>query len=90
MAFLDAAEEGAGLLEEADAPESKGRKTYNVNSSAITRVEYDADSETAYITFAKAPSGPYTLEGVSEIEIERLVNAESPGAYWNANMRGKY
>lgn len=59
-----------------------------VTSSAIARLEYDAEGQTLSITFQKG--GSYLLDGVPEIEAERLAGSTSPGGYWNANMKGKY
>lgn len=62
--------------------------TYTPASTCIAAVEYDEETETAQVTMVKG--GSYTLQGISAIEIERWMNSESVGAYWNANVRGNY
>jgi KTSC domain len=61
---------------------------YPVSSSAIARVDYDEETQECFVTFTDGRS--YTLIGVPQIEVERWVNSGSAGAYWNANMRGRY
>jgi len=65
-------------------------KSYPVSSSAIARIEYDDEEEICYVSFNKPPYGPYTLSNFPQIEVERWVESESPGAYWNANLKGNY
>ena len=60
----------------------------SVSSSAIARLEYDDETEELIVTFQKG--GSYTLSGVPEIEAHRFAESDSPGGYWNSNMRGKY
>lgn len=64
------------------------RQNITLSSSAIPNVAYDDETEEMFITFKDGKS--YTLQGVPEIEFYRLTNSDSPGGYWNANMRGKY
>jgi KTSC domain-containing protein len=60
-----------------------------VVSAAISRIEYNR--ETQELTFTTARDGvQYTISGISEIEAHRWANAESPGAYFNRHVRGRY
>ena len=61
---------------------------YPVVSSAIASLAYDDEAEEGYITFKDGRS--YILEGIPEMEIYRMANATSPGAYWNLYLRGRY
>jgi hypothetical protein len=63
-------------------------QSYEVDSSAIAALQYDPETQYMSITFSDGRS--YVCINVPEVEVERLVNSDSPGAYWNANMRGKY
>ena len=62
--------------------------TIPIRSTAIAYLAYDEDTEDAQLTFHDG--GSYLLTGVPAIEIERLVAAASPGAYWNSYMKGNY
>lgn len=59
-----------------------------VSSTAIARLEYDDEDQTATIVFKDGRG--YQLSGVPAIEIDRLANSDSPGRYWNLNMKGRY
>jgi hypothetical protein len=59
-----------------------------VVSTAITRLDYDAEAQSLTIVFKDGRG--YVLQGVPQIEVERLANSDSPGQYWNAYMRGRY
>ena len=61
---------------------------YTISSSAIVRLDYDEDSQTMWITFKDGRG--YGVPGVPEIEVSRLADSDSPGSYWNLNMKGKY
>src|SRR5262245_12882374 len=58
------------------------------SSSAMARIDYDAETEECFITFQDGRS--YTLVGIPQIEVERWANSGSLGGYWNANLRGRY
>lgn len=57
-----------------------------VNSSCIHSVGYEAG--TLYITFRSGNTYPY--HGVPEYHYLRLVEATSPGDYYNTYIRGQY
>jgi KTSC domain len=59
-----------------------------LSSSAIAWIEYDPAVVTLYITFQSGCT--YTLHGVPEYNYVGLLNASSPGAYFNAYLRGRY
>ena len=59
-----------------------------LNSSAILAVDYDDWSHTLTIEFTSG--GSYTFHGVPASVYQGLVNASSPGTYYNENIRGRY
>ena len=63
-------------------------ESVEVSSSAISYLAYDAEAREAQITFKDGKS--YVLKGIEEIEVNRMANAASPGAYWNFYVRGNY
>ena len=58
-----------------------------LNSSCLAWVEYDFDSGTMYVRFRNG--GSYTLH-VPERHYYGLLNATSPGRYWNYYLKGNY
>jgi KTSC domain len=58
-----------------------------VTSTCIARLEYEPDTEECTYTFYHG--GSYTSI-IPAIEVERWINSESPGAYYNSHIRGKY
>ena len=58
-----------------------------VVSTAIARLEYD--SETGQVSISFARGGNYVF-AMPEIEVHRMAESESPGAYWNAHVKGNY
>lgn len=63
------------------------KQNYPVVSSAISRIDYDDETGTCYFTMKDGKG--YSIN-IPEIEVARWVNAESPGGYFNLNIRGKY
>lgn len=59
-----------------------------VNSSAISRIEYDAASHRLYITFRE--SGTYTYYGVPQNVYERFLRASSKGGFYNDYIKDRY
>ena len=59
-----------------------------LNSASISWIEYDPYSRTLQVTFRSGRM--YTLRGVPEYHYLALLNASSPGAYFNENLRGRY
>jgi hypothetical protein len=57
-----------------------------LNSSCLASVEYD--SGTMYLTFHSGRN--YTLHGVPEYHYDGLLNASSPGWYFNTYLKGRY
>lgn len=51
-------------------------------------VEYEEDSGTMYLTFRSGRT--YTLHGVPDYHYYGLLNASSPGQYFNAYLKGRY
>ncbi len=60
-----------------------------LNSSAIVAVDYSSDSRLLHIWFPSKDE-PYTFYGVPERIYLGLVNAASPGTYYNNYIRGNY
>ena len=59
-----------------------------LNSSAISWVDYEPISRILQITFCSGRS--YTLHGVPAYHYEGILNAPSPGWYFNTYLRGRY
>jgi hypothetical protein len=59
-----------------------------LNSSCLTSVEYDFDSGTMSLGFRSGRT--YTLHGVPEYHYHGLLNASSPGRYFNVYLKGRY
>jgi hypothetical protein len=63
-------------------------QSYPVVSSAISALSYDDETEECEIVFKDGRS--YILQGLPQIEFERMANAPSPGQYWNMFVKGNY
>jgi hypothetical protein len=59
-----------------------------VTSSVIRSIGYDSDSQTLELEFNYGPV--YQYAGVPQSEHEGIVNADSKGTYFNANIKGCY
>jgi hypothetical protein len=59
-----------------------------LNSSAIAWIDYDPISRTLSVTFHSGRT--YALRGVPEQHYRSLLNASSPGWYFNTYLRGRY
>lgn len=57
-----------------------------LSSSCIRRAEYDGSN--LHITFQNGRT--YTLRGVPERHYFGLINATSPGNYFNCYLKGRY
>jgi hypothetical protein len=66
----------------------KGFENIPVTSTCFARLEYNDDDKTAALTFQKG--GRYLLQGIDRIEVERMASSDSPGGYWNSNVKGQY
>lgn len=62
--------------------------TTTLNSSAIRGVDYDEFTGDMTIYFRS--SGGYTFHGVPWDVYSGLINASSPGWYYNFYIRGRY
>lgn len=60
----------------------------SLNSSCISRAEYEYESGTLYLTFHSG--GTYTLRGVPEYHYHGLINSSSAGWYFNSYLKGRY
>jgi hypothetical protein len=60
-----------------------------VASSAIARIEYDADTQECTFTMAR-DGKQYTIAGITELEAHRWATSGSPGKYFNSHIRGRY
>jgi hypothetical protein len=60
-----------------------------LNSSAISRVEYDAGSRRMTIWFKQGGQG-YDFCGVPEHVYQGLISASSAGTYYDQNIRDRY
>jgi hypothetical protein len=58
-----------------------------VTSSCIARIEYEPDTRECSFTFYRGGSYTSTIPG---IEVQRWINSESLGRYFNAHIRGRY
>ena len=58
------------------------------NSSALGGAGYDPETQTLEIVFRNGSSATYN--GVPAEEFENLMNADSPGKYYTANIRGQF
>jgi KTSC domain len=77
-----------GLGEEiVDQIKDRGEARIPVESSAIAELHYRLD-RTLSIVFNDGRR--YAIENFPAIELRRWLDADSIGAYWNANLRGKY
>ena len=59
-----------------------------VSSSDIHAIGYDAETQTLEVEFIKGAVYQYT--GVPANEHEAIMNADSKGRYFNANIKGRY
>ena len=60
----------------------------SVNSSNISSVGYDANSQTLEIEFING--GVYQYSGVPESVYEGMMGADSKGKYFHANIKNTY
>ena len=60
----------------------------SVNSSNVSSVGYDADSQTLEIEFNSG--GVYQYSGVPESVYEGMMGADSKGKYFHANIKNTY
>jgi len=60
----------------------------SVNSSNVSSVGYDANSQTLEIEFNNG--GVYQYSGVPESVYEGMIGAESKGKYFHANIKNTY
>jgi hypothetical protein len=60
----------------------------SVTSSAIQSIGYDPDSQTLEIEFKTGRV--YQYLGVPQDEHDAMMNCESQGKYFNANIKGRY
>ena len=60
----------------------------SVNSSNISSVGYDVDSQTLEIEFHNG--GVYQYAGIPESEYEGLMSSDSKGKYFHANIKSRY
>jgi hypothetical protein len=59
-----------------------------LSSSCLSWVEYESFTGTMYLSFRSGRS--YTLRGVPEYHYYGLLNASSPGRYFNYYLKGRY
>ena len=60
----------------------------SVNSSNVSSVGYDANSQTLEIEFNNG--GVYQYSGVPESVYEGMMGADSKGKYFHANIKNTY
>ena len=58
------------------------------NSSALGGAGYDAETQTLQIVFRNGSGANYS--NVPPDVFEELMNADSPGKYYTANIRGQF
>lgn len=61
---------------------------YPVNSSQLSYIGYDEDTQELYITFIKGDTYKYNL--VPEQVYKEFLSSASVGKYYINNIRGKY
>jgi hypothetical protein len=59
-----------------------------VSSSNISAIGYETETQTLEIEFLSG--GVYQYAGVSVEEYEALMNADSKGKYFHANIKNRY
>lgn len=59
---------------------------HRLNSSFLAWVEYDS----GVMVLGLRNGRIYTLRGVPDYRFRGLINASSPGGYFNAYLRGRY
>ena len=59
-----------------------------VTSTDLSAIGYDAESQILEIEFIKG--SVYQYSGVPTSEYEGIMNADSKGRYFNANIKGRY
>lgn len=59
-----------------------------VSSSMMQSVGYDSNSQTLEIEFNSG--SVYDYLGVPQGEFDAMMNSDSQGKYFNANIRGRY
>lgn len=59
-----------------------------LTSTTLISCRYDKSSQTLDLTFTSGRT--YTLNDVPPDQFLGLVHANSPGQYFNANLKGKY
>ena len=59
-----------------------------VQSTCFTRIAYDDETGELIMQFTKG--GVYTIPKIEAVEVERWMQAESVGGYFNDFIRGKY
>jgi lysyl-tRNA synthetase, class II len=58
------------------------------NSSSISKVAYDSDSQFLHVQFANG--SVYRYHQVPESEYQALLGADSPGQYLASAIKGRY
>jgi hypothetical protein len=93
--MADDADQGRGLWFHADVgtqdPEGAepGFFNLNVDSSCFSELSYNPISQSLRMTFAK-DGKQYTIEGISEADVDRWMRGISTGGYFNSFIRGNY
>jgi hypothetical protein len=64
------------------------KQTYRLSSSAISHCAYDPDDGALEVTFVNGDT--YTHAQVPPDVAQGLVEATSPGRYWNSAIKGQY
>ncbi len=70
-------------------PETAPPAVQEVESTIFSRVGYDAASQELTVVFRESGEA-YVYKGVSAELYQNLVDAESVGAYYHENIRGKF
>ena len=60
----------------------------SLSSSMLVRATYDPDTGTLYLQFASGQT--YTYDDVPVSVYTALLEADSPGQYYHANIKGTY
>lgn len=59
-----------------------------IKSTALVSARYDDETQQLDVFFVNGSM--YTYEGVPPEIVDGLENADSPGSYFHANIRGQY
>lgn len=66
------------------------RRWHDIDSSAIARIAYDRSTGSLYVEFNRSYDRLYIFHGVTRGTYDKLMRAESVGAYFAREIKGFY